>query len=329
MTKQLLIPSALLLASGCTTSTGDFASDELAGAEASTKDSVGVPNGDEHLNIEAIVEPVLEAFSNHDLVEELVDASYAMPELAGSVSPSDSLCAESPHLIDDLMVLESAGSPALRHRWGWEIEIAGCEIGDESFSGVLRFSYDELADVPSLMRDGAAVQVAMDAVIASANGHSSLRYELDLASADTHVYVAGSEFGPEEFLAVEFRAHLVELASMSTSEVISDSVVQQGGVAGAPPEEVDSGVVMQQLDSPRSPAEIALEDGDLSRVTIGTEGLITRPGATWPHHGVVEGVVRGHGTTPVLVRFTESTPFDGTVEVGIPGGWVPHTISMD
>ena len=329
MTKQLLIPSALLLAAGCTTSTGDFASDELAGAEASTKDSVGFPNGEEDLNIEAIVEPVLEAFSNHDLVEELVDASYAMPELAGAVSPSDSLCADSPHLIDDLMVLESAGSPDLRHRWGWEIEISDCDIGDESFSGVLRFSYAELASVPSLMRDGVAAQVALDAVIASANGLSSLRYELDVSSSDTQVYVAGSEFGPEEFLAVDFRAYLVDLASMSTSEVISDSMVQQGGVAGAPPEEGDSTVVSQQFDYHRSPAEIALEDGDLSRVTIGTEGLMTRPGASWPHQGIVEGVVRGHGTTPVLVRFTESTPVDGTVEVGIPGGWILHTLSMD
>lgn len=329
MTKQLLIPSALLLASGCTTSTGDFASDELAGAEASTKDSVGFPNGEEGLNLEAIVEPVIEAFSNRDFVEELVDASYAMPEMAGVVSPSDSLCADSPHLTDDLMVLESAGSTGLRHRWGWEIEISDCVIGDESFSGVMRFSYAELASVPSLMRDGVAVQVALDSVITNANGLSSLLYELDLSSSDTNVYVTGAEFGPEEFLAVDFRAFLVDVASMSTSEVISDSVVVQGGVAGTPPEEDDSPVVSQLFDYHRSPAEIALEDGDLSRVTIGTEGLMTRLGASWPHQGIVEGVVRGNGITPVLVKFTESTPVDGTVEVKIPGGWVLHTLSMD
>ena len=329
MTKQILIPSALLLASGCTTSMGDFASDDLSGVEASSKDIVELPPEEIADNIEEMIEPVLAAFASNDLVDQLVEMSYALPQLPEMNSPEEpeeSVCGETLDGLADLQILEQSGSRAIRHRWGWEMDVTDCEIGDESFSGVMRFTYEEVADLPGLFRREMVEERASHALWGNAQGHSSLRYELDVSSDETHVYVTGTEFGPEHFLAVDSRAHIVDLDDMSMRQVDNSAMVNLGGVAGGP---VADGLVMQDFRYSTVPNEIALEDGDVSRVTIGTEGLVLADGDEWPHRGVIEGVIRGATDTRVAVRFTDSTPLDGTVEVLTNIGPVLYTLPMD
>jgi len=330
MTKHFLIPSTLLLVAGCATVSGDLGTDELNGVDVAVKGDVEFPDDETEGvgQIEEVVGSVLDFFSQSDVVEELVAMSYAMPNLPEMGVALNAPCAESPNLREHLMVLESAGSSALLHRWGWEVAVTDCEIGQETFSGVFRFSYEELAREPVLEDERPVWHIATDAVLSNASGHSSLRYELDVFSSDTRVYAVGSEFGPDAFLASDFRATLVDLDTGTTSELKSDIISRKSGldsdlVGGS------SGVDAQQFIYHRAPGKISLEDGDLSRVSIGTEGLISRPGDAWPHSGTIDGVIRGLGPIPVLVKFTESTPVDGTVEVETPTGWVSLTLSMD
>jgi hypothetical protein len=316
MTKHLLIPSALLLAAGCTTENAELGDYGLGDINAQSMNEEGLP-GPHGEALDALVEGIVDATSANKSQRTLAYRSYVLPgALPGG--PLSDQCGISP-AITDLKVLD-ADCAGMNYRWGWEIEVEDCDLGDETFDGTMLITYDELAEIPPFFPIDMVLLDAASAINSNSGGQSSLRYELRLESDDTSVNSCGQEQGPSGFRFAARDTHVFSF---------DDNVLERSQSSGVQHEILS--------DIPQAPAtilnngegvyEITLEDGDRSRVGFRVMGTDSRQGDLWPYQGTIEAHVEHYGD--VTLRFTAQSPVDGTVEVITPFTVELATLPMD
>ena len=307
MNKQILIPSVLLMAAGCSTqsaSLGDYGLDDVS-AQSMGEESLPGLRGEA---LDELVDQILNAVTADKSQRDLFGKVYAPPvEFNEEGLALSGTCGINPE-INSIQVLESDCRDLNRH-WGWEIEVENCEIDGEIYEGTLQLSYDELRAMPPFFPVDAVTSEVRQVLNANAAGFASARYALELESADHALDACGEEMGPP---AVRFSETTTHLFSFSDGVL---ETMQNNGVAHEMVESVLEGETIT-IANGDGLYEITLEDGDRSIVTYRVLGTKTLEGDQWPHQGRVEAHVEGVGSVELV--FTAQSPVDGTVEVLTP-----------
>ena len=317
MNKQILIPSALLLAAGCSTTEG-FSSDALMGDAPSAKSiEEELPFADEAL-IQGLVDAVVNLTAADKSNAVLAMRSYALPlgpESVPEVLPGQ--CGEAPEL-SSLKVLES-DCAGMNLRWGWEIDVTDCEVDGETFAGTMQITYNELRDVPAFMPQDFVMEDAQQAITNNAEGLASLRYSLNVSSPLSVVDSCGEEFGPAGFRVTDRDTH-----RFSTTDQTLERLAVQGMQHEMDSNSAAAGRILSNRDGMM---EIVTENADPVMVTFLSAGVASEQGDLWPSEGVIEAHVEKQGI--VRLRFSPQTAVDGTVEVDTPLGIVIANLPMD
>jgi hypothetical protein len=309
MTKQILIPSVLLMAAGCSTQSSDFADYGLGelNAQAMGEESLPGPHGEV---LDAMVEQIVNAASAVKSQNALLSKVYAEPVESNEEGlPLSGTCGINPE-IQSIQVLDS-DCRDINLRWGWEVEVENCEIDGEVYDGLLQLSYDELQNIPAFLPIDMVISEALQALNANQAGFASARYALNLESDDFALDACGQELGPADFRFSETKTHRFsfsdgQLESMHNNGVGHEmsSPILEGG--------------MHTVANGDGVHEITLEDGDRNRslVSYRVLGATTLAADQWPNAGRIEAHVEGVGD--VTLVFTAQTPIDGSVDVFTP-----------
>jgi len=318
MTKQILSPTALLLAAGCTTQGATLDDYGLADIDAQAKDE-GHPLPDHQDMIDALVDGIVDATASSQEQKSLLDRVYSLPVSGATANgPEEGMCGTTPE-IDDIKVLD-ADCSGMNLRWGWEIDVVDCEVGDETFSGTMLITYDELQELPPFFPVDLVMLQAYTAVGSNADGNSSVRYDLRLESSDTALTSCGREMGAVEWRFDEQETQRFSFVDDSVEHSHNNGVQHQA--AGQLPE-----IGAITLKNGDGVYEITLQDGDRSLVDYSVDNALTRDGDIWPHQGSISAHVERVGNVSLL--FTNETPVDGSAQALTPFGAFPVTLPMD
>lgn len=318
MTKKILSPTALLLAAGCTTQGAALDDYGLADVDAQAKSEEGHPLPDRQDILDSLIDGVVDAVSARHEQKTLAELSYSLPAAAGSASSGPGMCGSTP-AISDIKVLD-ADCAGMNLRWGWEIDVANCEVNGETYNGTMLITYDELQELPPFFPVDMVELQAFAAVDSNANGNNSLRYELRVDDMDSSLKSCGQTLGGEGFRFVSQDSHRRYFADNAV-ETSRGNGVQHTVHSDIP--EMDT----QILANGDGVYEIALEDGDRRLVDYSVEGIRTFEGDQWPYQGVISAHVERVGNVDLM--FTPQTPVDGTVNVLTALGDTTTTLPMD
>ena len=319
MSKQILIPSALLFTAACSTA-GDYTDDALLLDGPSAKSvEEELPFADETL-VQNMVDTIVNMTASDKVNEVLAMRSYVLPLGPGAEQDSEPMlghCGVAPDF-NSLKVLDS-DCRGMNLRWGWEIEVDECEVDGEAFSGVMQITYKELLELPAFLPQDFVMEDAQNALSNNGAGFSSLRYALDVASPLSVVESCGEEFGPEGFRVTDRDTHRFSTVDDSL-ERISVQGMRHAMAVGTAAE----GRILTNLDGVM---EVLSAEGEPVLVNFLTVGVAAQQGDLWPTEGAIEAHIDGQGSVGLL--FSPQTAIDGTVEVVTPLGIRIATLPMD
>jgi hypothetical protein len=307
MTKQILIPSVLLMAAGCSTQSASLDGYGLDDVNAQSMGEEALP-GLHGEALDALIDQIVTAVTADKAQKDLFRSVYAHPVESNEegLALSES-CGINPELLS-IQILDS-DCQDINFQWGWEVEVENCEIDGEIYDGMMQFSYDELRYVPGVLPMEVVIAEAQHALSANLAGFSSARYALSLESADSSLDACGEESGPAQFRFSETETHRLSFAENSMEALRNNGVSHEmAGSIGADE--------MRTISNGDGDYEITLEDGDRTLVVYQVRETNTLDGDQWPSEGRIEAHVEGVGSLVLL--FTSQSPVDGTVKVLTP-----------